>query len=101
VTGPTSTPRGERAGKPGARWETELVWGGEQIVDDDAEPRANRAARRAAKRLRGRVGAQQAREGAWVPLSRPNSPQRTRIRQEAQNGAQSLESEPSTQRSPE
>ncbi|MFD8545588.1 hypothetical protein [Streptomyces sp. NPDC059649] len=52
---PSSTPRGERSGKPGARWETELRWTGEQIVEDDQpEPRQNRAARRAAARARRR-----------------------------------------------
>ncbi|WP_198535056.1 hypothetical protein [Streptomyces natalensis] len=49
MTAPFSAPRGERAGKPGAPWETELRWSGEQIVpDDQPEPRPNRAARRAA-----------------------------------------------------
>lgn len=51
MTGPTSTPRGERPGTHGARWETELRTTGEQHVDDDAEtPRPNRATRRAAAR---------------------------------------------------
>lgn len=35
MTGPSSAPRGERPGTRGARWETELVWSGEQHVDDD------------------------------------------------------------------
>jgi hypothetical protein len=53
VTGPSSTPRGERAGTPGARWETELRWGGEHIVDDETpEPKPNRATRRAMARAR-------------------------------------------------
>lgn len=48
---PSSTPRGERAGRPGARWETELCSLGEQHVpDDQPQPRANRAARRAARK---------------------------------------------------
>ncbi|GES27855.1 hypothetical protein AB0G60_02965 [Streptomyces angustmyceticus] len=53
MTAPSSSPRGERVGKPGARWETELRWTGEQIVADDRpEPRPNRATRRAAARAR-------------------------------------------------
>ena len=49
--GHRSAPRGERPGRPGATWETELVPGGEQYVPDGAEPpRPNRAARRAAAR---------------------------------------------------
>lgn len=67
MTGPSSTPRGERAGTRGARWETRLVWAGEQVVDDNAEPpSANRAARRAAKRLAAakRKGLKKGREGA-------------------------------------
>jgi hypothetical protein len=62
VSGPTSSPRGERAGTPGTSWETEIVSLGEVIVDtDDGEspfgwreldPPAtpNRATRRAAAR---------------------------------------------------
>ncbi|MER7047750.1 hypothetical protein [Streptomyces jumonjinensis] len=51
MTGPSSVPRGERSGQPGAHWETELQFGGEIVVPDDAEPaRANRATRRAATR---------------------------------------------------
>jgi hypothetical protein len=50
VTGPSSTPRGEHAGRPGARWQTQLVSTGEQLIDDDTPtPRPNRATRRAAK----------------------------------------------------
>ena len=50
MTGP-SNPRSERAGTPGARWETELVWPGEQIIPDDApDPKANRKTRRATRR---------------------------------------------------
>lgn len=51
MTGPSSAPRGEKPGKPGAGWETELVWTGEQIVPDDTpDPKANRKTRRAARR---------------------------------------------------
>lgn len=51
MTGPSSTPRGEKAGTPGARWETELRWTGEQYANDDTPPpRPNRATRRAAAR---------------------------------------------------
>jgi len=87
VTGPSSAPRGERAGTPGAGWETELRSAGERFVPDgEPEPRANRAARRAAARARkrsdgrgagwgGPSGAQEAREGPSVPVSGRNSPQ--------------------------
>lgn len=52
---PTSSPRGEHAGTPGARWETELRSTGEQLIPDDApDPRPNRATRRAAARRRKR-----------------------------------------------
>lgn len=34
MTGPSSTPRGEKPGKPGARWETELRSTGEQYVPE-------------------------------------------------------------------
>ncbi|MER7151232.1 hypothetical protein [Streptomyces lydicus] len=55
MSAPASSPRGEKAGRPGARWETELRWTGEQIVpDDQPEPRVNRATRRAAARARRR-----------------------------------------------
>ncbi|GGZ28600.1 hypothetical protein GCM10010387_22580 [Streptomyces inusitatus] len=51
MTAPSSTPRGERAGRPGARWETTLTWTGEQYVDDTTPtPRPNRATRRAMAR---------------------------------------------------
>lgn len=51
MTGPSTTPRGERGGTPGARWETELRTTGEQLIPDDApDPRPNRATRRAARR---------------------------------------------------
>jgi len=60
VTGPSSTPRGERAPRPGATWETELVRT-ETVVDepDDTSgpdmnqplpPRPNRETRRALAR---------------------------------------------------
>jgi hypothetical protein len=99
VTGPTSVPRGERAGTPGARWETELVSSGERWVPDgEPEPTANRAARRARKGSDGRQAPQgrpaqpqEAREGASVPVSRPNFPQRTSSRRDAENGAQSID----------
>ncbi|MGW2920348.1 hypothetical protein ACWDBF_21155 [Streptomyces angustmyceticus] len=53
MTAPSSSPRGERASKPGVRWQTELRWTGEQIATDgQPEPRPNRAARRAAARAR-------------------------------------------------
>lgn len=48
---PSSTPRGERAGRPGAQWGTVLRTTGETVIPDDAPtPQANRAARRAARR---------------------------------------------------
>jgi hypothetical protein len=60
MNGPSSTPRGERAGTPGNQWETELRWI-ETIADtDDGDspfgwrepdpPQPNRATRRALKR---------------------------------------------------
>jgi hypothetical protein len=51
MTGPSHTPRGERAGTPGTNWETRLVHA-ERIVDDDApDPTPpNRATRRALAR---------------------------------------------------
>jgi hypothetical protein len=51
VSGPSSTPRGEHAPRPGATWETALVRV-EQLVDDDAPDPAppNGATRRALKR---------------------------------------------------
>lgn len=55
MNAPSSAPRGERAGKPGAAWETELVSTGEQVIPDDApDPKPNRATRRAARRRRKR-----------------------------------------------
>ena len=47
----SSSPRGEKPGRPGARWETELRLGGERVVpDDEPQPRANRKTRRLARR---------------------------------------------------
>ncbi|MER7046742.1 hypothetical protein [Streptomyces jumonjinensis] len=34
MTAPSSTPRGERASRPGTRWETALRWGGEQLATE-------------------------------------------------------------------
>lgn len=51
MTGPSSSPRGERAPRPGVTWTTTVGTTGEQHVDDDApDPRPNRAARRALAR---------------------------------------------------
>lgn len=54
MTGPSSSPRGERAGTPGATWETELARVEQVIADDDKGqqivPTPNRATRRAIKR---------------------------------------------------
>jgi len=51
VTGPSSAPRPERPGRPGATWETALQLTGEVYVPAGAdEPRPNRATRRAADR---------------------------------------------------
>ncbi|MER7806137.1 hypothetical protein [Streptomyces sp900116325] len=51
MTAPSSSPRGEHTPRTGARWETELRWTGERLVDDQApEPQPNRATRRAARR---------------------------------------------------
>ena len=50
MSGPSSSPRPERAPRPGVTWQTELVRV-EQLVDDDApDPRPNRQTRRAMKR---------------------------------------------------
>lgn len=51
MTGPSSSPRGERAPRPGITWEHVLVRT-EQIVDDDTPDvvPSNRAARRAVAR---------------------------------------------------
>lgn len=51
MTGPSSSPRPERPGRPGVTWETELASTGEQYIPDGApEPKANRKTRRAARR---------------------------------------------------
>ncbi|WP_185993041.1 hypothetical protein [Streptomyces sp. 130] len=56
MTGPSSTPRGEHAPRPGVTWTTTVGWFGEQLADDDAPPpRPNRATRRAAARARRRT----------------------------------------------
>ena len=50
MTGPSSSPRGERAGTPGATWEQRLVRT-ETVIDDDApDPTPNRKTRRAMQR---------------------------------------------------
>jgi len=61
MTRPSSTPHGERAGRPGITWEQHLIRT-EQLVDDDVPdtttpgmneplpPRPNRATRRAMQR---------------------------------------------------
>lgn len=53
MTGPSSNPRGEHAGRPGVTWQTVLGSTGERVIaDDEPAPRANRATRRAARRKR-------------------------------------------------
>ncbi|MEU0317229.1 hypothetical protein [Nocardioides sp. NPDC006273] len=53
MTGPSSNPHGEKAGRPGTAWETTFGSTGERLLDDDEpEPRPNRATRRAARRKR-------------------------------------------------
>ena len=103
MSAPSSSPRGERAGTPGAGWETELRTLGEQYVPNgQPEPRANRATRRAAARARKRSdgrqtprlrpgGPQEAREGASAPVSRPNSPPAAPSPERRENGAQGLD----------
>ena len=50
MSAPSSSPRGERAGTRGVRWETELR-PVERVVDDETpEPRPNRKTRRAIAR---------------------------------------------------
>lgn len=50
MTGPSSSPRGERAPRPGTTWEQHLIRT-ETLIDNDApDPRPNRATRRAAAR---------------------------------------------------
>lgn len=58
MTGPSSSPRGEHAGRPGAHWETRLVVV-ETVTPDDADDdaptrRPNRATRRALNRKKNR-----------------------------------------------
>ncbi|MFJ2000288.1 hypothetical protein [Streptomyces chartreusis] len=50
MTGPTSTPRGERPGRPGVTWDTELARTEQHIPDDAPDPRPNREERRALAR---------------------------------------------------
>lgn len=51
MTGPSSTPRGERAGTPGVTWQTELARTEQLIADDAPDPAPpNRATRRAMQR---------------------------------------------------
>jgi hypothetical protein len=51
VTAPSSSPRGEHAGRPSTHWETILGTTGEHVIADDApNPQPNRATRRAARR---------------------------------------------------
>lgn len=51
MTSPSSSPRGERAGRPGTQWGTVLRTTGERLIPDNAPtPQANRRARRAAAR---------------------------------------------------
>lgn len=102
---------GERAGTPGANWETGLVPTGERFVPDgEPEPAANRAARRAAARGRkrsdalqasrsGPSGLQEAREAACTPVCRTNSPPPSTAKpysQERQRGAQPADPKEST-----
>lgn len=50
MTGPSSSPRGERAGTPGVTWDTTLVRT-ETVIDDDApDPQPNRATPPASRR---------------------------------------------------
>lgn len=57
MSGPSSTPRGERAGRPGTTWNTQLVRT-ETVIDDTTPDPAppNRATRRAMKRAGRRKG---------------------------------------------
>ncbi|WP_225825633.1 hypothetical protein [Streptomyces naphthomycinicus] len=50
MTGPSSTPRGEHAPRPGVTWETELVRAEQVIADDAPDPLPNRVTRRALAR---------------------------------------------------
>lgn len=49
MTRPSATPRGEHAGRPGTRWETQLGAVERVVEDGQPEPQPNRAARRALK----------------------------------------------------
>ena len=49
---PSSSPRGEKAGRPGTGWEAELRTTERVIPDDEPTPRPNRKTRRAAARRR-------------------------------------------------
>jgi len=74
VTGPSSTPRGEHAGRPGTGWEQQLVRGLEIVVEEDdgnpfawdepqpGEYRPNRATRRATRRAQRQTGPRATRE---------------------------------------
>lgn len=50
MTAPSSTPRGEKAGRPGVTWQTHLERTETVIPDDAPDPRPNRATRRAIAR---------------------------------------------------
>lgn len=50
MSGPTASPRPERPGTPGTRWETVLRPVEVVVADDAPDPTPNRAARRAAAR---------------------------------------------------
>lgn len=53
MTGPSSTPRGERAGRPGTTWNTTLARTEHVVADDTPDPAPpNRATRRAMQRAR-------------------------------------------------
>jgi hypothetical protein len=67
VTGPSSTPRGEKSGRPGVTWEQQLVRV-EQVVDDnepDPTP-PNRATRRALARATRRTASNAPDDGPSV-----------------------------------
>lgn len=46
----TSSPRGEKPGRPGVRWDTELRRTEVVVPDDAPDPKPNRETRRAAAR---------------------------------------------------
>lgn len=50
MTGPSSTPRGERAGTLGVTWQTTVVRTEQLIADDAPGPQPNRETRRAMRR---------------------------------------------------